>query len=466
MGKIKQYRIVIGKNAIFNEKRAAQVLAENIRLVTGARLAIVTDAAAPTEYEIVVGKTERELTEPSLGGGFARSVRGTWEYVLISAQNRLYVTGLGVPGEPAPYTSAYRLIDDGGIGTVFAAKHFVEEILGYDLAWGTFDAFPETPDAEIPDGYRFLYTRERLKNELPADTSGPAVWSVPCAERLDWNMSCLIFKTRENRLVVIDGGFPEDAEHVVRVIEHIAWNGKDHGPRPVISAWLYTHLHVDHFGVLKTLCDDPALRARVEIRDFYHHLLPLEFYTTVSREHSNALTVAAHAALTGCAATLGARVHEVERGDVIAVDELQFEVLRVPAMADGADMNFNDSSVVYRLTYDGAQTWMLLADAEWVSCRDLMALPDEKLKSDVVQIGHHGCGNVSLECYRRIAPRACFWQIGNRFWYGDNAEGMNTHNTGVIRTRAYVRDCGILPANDYRNTNSVLRLPLPLPISE
>ncbi len=135
-------------------------------------------------------------------------------------------------------------------------------------------------------------------------------------------------------------------------------------------------------------------------------------------------------------------------------------------MADGADMNFNDSSVVYRLTYDGEQTWMLLADAEWVSCRDLMALPDEKLKSDVVQIGHHGCGNVSLECYRRIAPRACFWQIGNRFWYGDNAEGMNTHNTGVIRTRAYVRDCGILPANDYRNTNSVLRLPLPLPISE
>jgi beta-lactamase superfamily II metal-dependent hydrolase len=163
-------------------------------------------------------------------------------------------------------------------------------------------------------------------------------------------------------------------------------------------------------------------------------------------------------------AVTGATVHTVRAGDVIEVDEIRFDVIHVPDLAYADKMNMNDSSTVYKMTYDGGQTMMLLGDAEWVTSNDLVENHADLLKSDIVQVGHHGCGNVSKECYEAIGADVYLWQVGNRFWYSENGEGLNTHNTGVIRTRSYMMECGARLENVYRDTYGILTFTLPIEI--
>jgi hypothetical protein len=127
-------------------------------------------------------------------------------------------------------------------------------------------------------------------------------------------------------------------------------------------------------------------------------------------------------------------------------------------------MNVNDTSVVYKMTYDKGQTVMFLGDAEWIGSNDLVDHHADELKSDVVQVGHHGCGNCSDECYRLIDAKAYIWQCGERFWYQDCGEGLNTHNVGFIHYRTMMKSFGIKDENVYVTLGDIDSFPLPMPI--
>ena len=457
MSKITDYRIVISEAASTNELRAASFLRENIKLVCGKKLEIVRDSSKPTPLEIVVGKTAREEAD---GMDFVRSRTGVWEYVMRSCGERLYLTGLGCPPEtPPPYTSAYRKLDDGAVGTVLAAYHFVEDILHYDFVYSVYDEFPETPELEMPRDYSYSFTREHFRRQRPIPMEGTAMYFLQCAERLDWNIQCVIFRTKEGKLVVIDGGHPEETERFLASLETLSG-----GKKPHVHAWLFSHLHGDHFGVYETLCRNEELRSRVQVDHFYCNLMTEDFYATQSCEPRRDL-LPIRELLVNSEQTVGAKVHVVHAGDVIEVDELHFEVLHAPQEEFASKMNMNDSSVVYKLTHtDSGQTILFLGDAEWVCNNDLVENCADKLKSDVVQVGHHGCGNVSRRCYELIDADAYIWPTGQRFWYSESGEALNSHNTGVIRTRFYIRELGAKPENIYVNIDNILSTPLPFPI--
>lgn len=453
--KLTDYRIVISADATMNEHRAASFIQQHIKLVCGKKIPLRTDDAAPVAAEIVVGKTNREALD---GLKIERAPARLWEYQIFPVGERVYLLGLGEAEPEPPYTSAYRHIKDGAYGTAFAAYRFVEDVVHSPFLFYTYEEFPELPDLTMPLDYKVDYTSAALRAEQPAKIDGAALWSVQSAELLNWNMGCTILRTKAGKLVVVDGGRREDAEHVVSILESIAAPKK-----PVIAAWLFTHLHDDHYGVYQRLCEDPALGARVTVQDFYCHLLPEEFYTKLSSE-ANAVHVHPRHVLLTSDKSIGARVHDVAVGDVIAVDEMTFHVLHVPDMAFAKQMNMNDSSVVYRLDYDGCQRILFLGDSEWVCSNDLLEHHAEELPSDVVMVAHHGCGGVSRECYKKIGARVCIWQIGERFWYSDVGEGLNTHNTGVIRTRVWLTELGIKRENFLRDTNGILALKLPIEV--
>lgn len=454
MDKLINYRLVISRNAVMNEKRAAAFLQEQICLVCGKKLPLVTDDTPPAACELVIGRTDREQGDRLQ---ILRSPDRLWEYEIRTVGSRTYLLGLGAAeADNRPYTSAYRLINDGAYGTVFAAYHFAEAVLGNQFVFSTYDGFPQNPGLCIPEGYSFSYTKEALRAQKPERFPGAAFYSLQSSEILNWNMGCSILKSASGKLTVIDGGHEADVEHVLSVLEAIAYPEK-----PVISAWLFTHLHEDHYGVFKKICETPQLADRIRIEHFYCHLLPEEFYTKLSKE-ANPGNAQALKVLLECEQSIGTKFHTVQVGDSIRVDELEFRVLHVPDMAQAENMNMNDSSVIYRLNYDNRQSILFLADAEWVCSNDLLEHHAEELASDAVVVGHHGCGNVSLQCYEKIHADIYFWQIGNRFWYGDNGEGLNTHNTGVIRTRCYIKELGAKQQNIYRDTDGILSLPLPL----
>lgn len=458
MSKISEYSIVISANANTSERRAASFVRQNVRLVCGRTLPIKTDAEPAEPCEIVVGRTCREQED---GVVISRSRKGVWEYRMFTVGKRFYMTGLGIAPEEPPYRSAYRKLDDGGIGTVLAAYHFVEDVLGYQFIYSTYDCYPETPELEMPEDYRYEFTAAAFREQRPVDMAGSSIHFLQCSVRLDWNNQSVIIKTCEGRLIVIDGGHPEETDRFLEALRVLS--GRE---IPHVSAWLFTHLHGDHYGVYTTLCNDEKYRGAVTVERFYCNLPPEEFYTTLSKE-TNPAFADVRRILLDSGSTIGASVITVQRGDIIEVDDVSFEVLHVPEESHYRDMNMNDSSVVYKMTHrpDG-QTIMFLGDAEWVCDNDLVENCAHKLKSNVVQVGHHGCGNVSRKCYELIDADAYLWPIGARFWYGESGEGLNTHNTGVERMRVYMRELGVDIDNVYINMDSILSFPLPMPIKK
>ena len=68
----------------------------------------------------------------------------------------------------------------------------------------------------------------------------------------------------------------------------------------------------------------------------------------------------------------------------------------------------NHTSGVWRFTIDG-KTIMIPGDAEKQICNQMVAVFGDYLKSDILQLNHHGANGATLSFYRKIQPIMCFW---------------------------------------------------------
>ena len=458
MARITDYRIVISATATSNERRVAQFLRNNIRLVTGKLLPLVDDTARRSAREIVVGKTRREKK----GLLPERTRDGLWQYVIKSEGERVFICGLGLPPAPPDHFSSYTYIDEGDIGTAMGVYRFIEDVLGYDFIYEGYAELTEDRTLEMPLPLDVAYTKAALKVDTLPKFDTTAMYMIPITERLDWNIMTFILRTKSGKLVVIDGGHTQETENLLHALADLTPDGQV----PTVSAWFLSHLHGDHYEALLNIVNNyDKYRDRVKIENFYCNLCEEEFYTKLSTEAAP-FRAGIRNALLHCDETTGCTVHTVQTGDVIAIDELSFKVLHVPDMTYATQMNMNDSSVVYKLTVDGGQTVLFLGDAEKICNNDLVENHLDELKSDIVQVGHHGCGNVSKECYAAIGAKLYLWQAGNKFWYSDKGFGLGTHHTGVITTRNYICSLGARPQNVILDRHGPLGFALPMELPE
>lgn len=436
MQPISSYRIIVPAAPVPGETRAALFLQNAIRIVTGAMLPVLSDTEMPMPRELCVGRTNRLAPD---GLDIPAYLEGRDEFTLRTVGERLHFCGHGLPEEePFPAVSAYRYYDDGSFGTVSAVYRFVEKELEYPF----LHALPASvkPDFAIPEGYCDDYTRDILRAAPIPTVQGTALYMLPITEMLTLNVMSFVLRTREGKLVVIDGGRGQEAGYLLSVLRALSPDPD----RVRVEAWFITHLHIDHYGALRTLLRDETAADVLEIGDVYLNLLNDEFYTVYSREKLADAPEVRRDLLT-LPEKFGATVHTVGDDDTVAVDELLFRALHTPKMADAELMNTNDSSVVWQLKVDGGKTVLFLSDAEFVCNNDLLSRCRADLPADIVQIGHHGCGNVTGECYRAIGAQTYLWQASHKFWYSDRGDGLGTHNTGVIHTRACLDAMGVPP---------------------
>lgn len=456
MALIRDYRIVIPQKPVVNERRAAAFIAKYIRLMTGVQIPTVTDDTAPAPLEIVVGRTTRETLD---GLTFTRERDNAWAYEIHTVGQRLYLTSLACPRDDDPAMEAeYRVIRDGCKATVIAAYRFVDLILGYQFLYETYDPCPFNPDIEMPEAFHLVHTTEELNKDRPKIIEGTAMYTFTGCANLHLGASGPVFRTKSGKLVIVDGGQEEDAEHILDCLEALS-----PGKKPVITAWLFSHAHGDHYGLFYQLCQRPELASRIEVEHVYCNFLPPYYYTKLSKEAGDRYAEPI-ACIENADKVFDCRVHTLEAGEHIIVDELDIEVLHVPSLPLCDGCTINDTSVVFKVTHESGQTVMLLTDGEEVVSNALLKLDPAKLKSDIVQVGHHGCWNVGHECYRRIAPKVAFLQICDRYWYGEGNEGLHTFNTGQIRSRNMLREVGVKPENILRDNDGILTFPLPLDI--
>lgn len=234
------------------------------------------------------------------------------------------------------------------------------------------------------------------------------------AQQTHTQMMGYVIKTSDGKLVVVDGGTKGEAEYLWYLLRRFG------GEKPHVDAWFLTHPHSDHvfafYGLLREHGDEftvGALYAHFPVRrvleigepgalfvwDEYYALRPL----------------------------FAAYEHVIEENDVITVGDSVWRVLYVsdPEITKNAS---NNSSCVLRMECEGVSV-LFLSDLGKEAGDKMMAGHQDELKSDIVQMAHHGQSAVKMDVYHAVQPKMCLWCAPKWLW--DNNQGCRGYDSGV-----------------------------------
>lgn len=234
--------------------------------------------------------------------------------------------------------------------------------------------------------------------------------------------------TGNDKLILVDGGRNIDRDLVKFYIDKYG-NGK-------VDHWFITHPHSDHVGALNVLLEEEN---NLEIDNIYYSFLEDEWY----KEHDTRGYESSHAMLENInSAKIKNRV-ECEEGQAIKIDNLNIDIIRTPNPEIIHSDNGNDASMTFKVTAnDVDKSIIFLGDSYVYASKELLAGNKEMLKSDCVQMSHHGQYGVTKEVYEVIAPDVCLFNCPKYLYDNDNGGGYNSGKWQSVEVRGWVEELG------------------------
>ena len=213
-------------------------------------------------------------------------------------------------------------------------------------------------------------------------------------------MMSFVIVTKKNRCIVVDGGRPLDMPLLKQYV----------GGRK-IAAWFLTHPHEDHIsGFIDEFEKNGAKDFDIEkvIYNFpSYSYLSTKIDSAPWPEYFKQEITGTLLPFERIEYMLGDRRHVAKQGESFNIDECRIEILYTAH--DGLYSNpMNDSSMVFRITGD-EKSVLFLGDLGPEGGDILYDESRHLLKSDIVQMAHHGHMNVGMEVYAAIDPEVCLW---------------------------------------------------------
>lgn len=257
----------------------------------------------------------------------------------------------------------------------------------------------------------------------------------------------IVIKSPNGKLIVVDGGWEADADKLSSMI--LQQGGK-------VDAWLITHPHEDHVGALCAILNDSA--RKIKIDKIYCSLATPEWYRQVSPTGAG---IADQLMNAFTKLPVGTVTNNVGRGTEINIDDVNIRVLnnRGAYTYNGV----NNSSLVYKIRVSG-QSILILGDLAYDGGKDLIkTCTAAELKSDIVQMAHHGQQGVDQDAYALIAPTTCLWPTPAWLWDNDNGGGVGSGPWGTLTTRAWMDALGVKDNRSLKDGDVHMYLGMPSP---
>lgn len=218
----------------------------------------------------------------------------------------------------------------------------------------------------------------------------------------DVQLMCFTIEGNKNGLVIIDGGYESDEETLKILEEKIKENGN------VVNTWILTHFDEDHAGAYMALRDriSNLKVGKLYVPDMPDYETCVESVSWYEEDELNLLKK-----------YLSLNVPEkelVHAGDIIDnVIGLKMEVLSsYDDWMEEKNMSnlLNNGSIVFKL-YGNEESIMFCGDAQSKEISDhiLKDYSKEELKSDYLQVAHHGNNSFSDEFYETVNPKVAFF---------------------------------------------------------
>ena len=257
----------------------------------------------------------------------------------------------------------------------------------------------------------------------------------------------IVIKSPNGKLIVVDGGWKADAEKLSSLI--LQQGGK-------VDVWLITHPHEDHVGALCAILNDTA--RKIKIDKIYCSLATPDWYRQVSPTGAG---IADQLLNAFTKLPVGTVINNIGRGTEINIDDVNIRVLnnRGAYTYNGV----NNSSLVYKISVSG-QSILILGDLAYDGGKDLIkTCTVAELKSDIVQMAHHGQQGVDQDAYALIAPTTCLWPTPAWLWNNDNGGGVGSGPWGTLTTRAWMDALGVKDNRSLKDGDVHMYLGMPSP---
>ena len=235
-----------------------------------------------------------------------------------------------------------------------------------------------------------------------------------------------LIRTDEGNIIVIDGGGTVSAPILKSYVKQLG--GRVH-------TWIITHPHTDHMNALLEILNDKAIGIdrilHVALEDAWVFENEKVSYDTYKRyvdvlETSNVPKI------------------DVVQGDRFMLgDGINLEVLGTgnPDIEVNA---INNSSMVFKIS-SKSKSILFLGDLGDLGGNALLnSKAIDKLKSDYVQMAHHGQRGVSKEFYAAVNAKYALWPTPKWLWNNQlagKAEGSGTWKT--MEVRAWMNELNI-----------------------
>lgn len=249
------------------------------------------------------------------------------------------------------------------------------------------------------------------------------VWQIPSHTNTIGNS--YVFQTKTGKVIVMDGGFPEEAFTLRGFIGAL---GNE------VEAWFISHPHDDHMGALWEILKQGTQDLR--IKAIYHSRITDKVIDAEPTEAGK--TRDFYERLSSCEAKV---VDLQQPGQVFDFDGMKLKIVSVATQL--VTNPYNNNSMIMRV-WDKKKSLVFLGDAG-IECGDLaLKGPFAKdLDCDYLQMAHHGQNGCSEEFYRSIKFRACLWPTPMWVWNNDMGKGFDTAHLTTVRTREWMDNIGI-----------------------
>lgn len=253
-------------------------------------------------------------------------------------------------------------------------------------------------------------------------------------------MHSYVIKTPNNKIVVIDGGNVRymDKAYLPFAIRGIL--GLDENDYFEIEALFISHAHDDHYGEFIMMMREYDEKSNYKVNNFYFDFPDFESgkysFKDVDKNLDEFKESLQKYALTNKIDTInyyeqlnGAVINsnEIKKGLTITIDGVDFEILQT---WDESDDNVNGNSLIFRVCSSDkkSKTCLFLNDASIVSGDRLCNTYGNYLKSDMVQLAHHGQKGVSQKIYQVIDAKVRLWPTPSWVWTKPNYQTGETRS--------------------------------------
>lgn len=248
---------------------------------------------------------------------------------------------------------------------------------------------------------------------------------------------CYIFTLEDGSFILFDGGQrgstdettgvqTESYDHI-RLYDVLTSLNKRADKKIVIAAWVLTHQHGDHYGNFVAFAEKYGQNENIVVEKCILNFASRGYMYNSHNPHMGSIN---HIINVGQKFLQPFEIVEVHTGQKIWVRNAMLEVLYTQEdLYPDPLMFFNNSSLVTRVhinktngsgSISSTQTVMMLGDLHYEGSLRMQEMygDDVKssafLKSDVVQVAHHGYNGCTFELYKVIAPSVVFFPVSQK----------------------------------------------------